>query len=207
MIKAGLDIGNSKISCVIADYKNTENINILSIASVPNNNIKKNIILNFENLHDQIKSLVIEAEKQSQTKLNSINLNLSLLNSNSHYYNSEIELKNERISELHLKKIINQSEYFNNQSEKFEIFNNITSYDIDNNLYFNAPIGNYSDNISSVIKKLKLNIDNYIPSPLSSSLSSLSKDEKELGTICIDLGHSTSSISVFENNKFVYGVQ
>jgi len=222
MIKAGLDIGNSKISCVIADYKNTENVNILSIASVPNNNIKKNIILNFENLYNQIKSLVTEAEKQSQTKLNSINLNLSLVNSNSHYYDSEIELKNERISELHLKKIINQSEYFNNLSEKFEIFNNITSYDIDNNQYFNAPIGNYSDNIkinfykiniqkkyvdniSSVIKQLKLNIDNYIPSPLSSSLSSLTKDEKELGTICIDLGHSTSSISVFENNKFVFG--
>ena len=222
MIKAGLDIGNSKISCVIADYKTTEKINILSIVSVPNNNIKKNIILNFENLHDQIKSLVNEAEKLSQTKLNSINLNLSLLNSNSYYYDSAIKLKNERISELHLKKIINQSEYFNNQSEKFEVFNNITSYDIDNNLYFNAPIGNYSDNIkinfykiniqkkysdniSSVIKKLKLNIDNYIPTPLSSSLSSLTKDEKELGTICIDLGHSTSSISVFENNKFVYG--
>ena len=222
MIKAGLDIGNSKISCIIADYKSTENINILSINSTPNNNIKKNIILNFENLHEQIKSLVIEAEKQSQTKLNSINLNLSLLNSNSHYYDSAIELKNEIISELHLKKIINQSEYFNNLNEKFEIFNSITSYDIDNTLYFNAPIGNYSDNIkinfykiliqkkysdniSSVIKKLKLNIDNYVPSPLSSSLSSLTKDEKELGTICIDLGHSTSSISVFENNKFVYG--
>ena len=58
MIKAGLDIGNSKISCVIADYKNTENINIYP-CSVPNNNIK-NIILNFENLHDQIKSLFIE---------------------------------------------------------------------------------------------------------------------------------------------------
>ena len=222
MIKAGLDIGNSKISCIIADYKSTENISILSINSTPNNNIKKNIILNFENLHEQIKSLVIEAEKQSQTKLNSINLNLSLLNSNSHYYDSAIELKNEIISELHLKKIINQSEYFNNLNEKFEIFNSITSYDIDNTLYFNAPIGNYSDNIkinfykiliqkkysdniSSVIKKLKLNIDNYVPSPLSSSLSSLTKDEKELGTICIDLGHSTSSISVFENNKFVYG--
>ena len=222
MIKACLDIGNSKISFVIADYKNIENINILSIASIPNSNIKKNIILNFKNLHDQIKSLVIEAEKQSQTKLNSINLNLSLLNSNSHYYESAIQLKNERISELHLKKIINQSEYFNNLNHEFEIFNNITSYDIDNNLYFNAPIGNYSDNIkinfykiliqkkysdniSRVIKNLRLNIDNYIPSPLSSSLSSLTKDEKELGTICIDLGHSTSSISVFENNKFVYG--
>mgnify|MGYP001499967292 CR=1 FL=1 len=47
MIKAGLDIGNSKISCVIADYKNNEKINILSIVSVPNNNIKKKYYFEF----------------------------------------------------------------------------------------------------------------------------------------------------------------
>ena len=36
MIKAGLDIGNSKISCIVAEYKNPfENINILSISSIP----------------------------------------------------------------------------------------------------------------------------------------------------------------------------
>ena len=34
---------------------------------------------------------------------------------------SEIQLKNEKISELHLKKIINQSEYFNNASDQFEL--------------------------------------------------------------------------------------
>jgi len=120
MIKAGLEIGNSKISCVVAEYKNTENIKILSISSAPNNNTKKNIILNFQNLYDQIKNLILEAEKQSQTKLNSINLNLSLLNSSSYYYDSEIEIKNEKISELHLKKIINQSDYFNNQNENLK---------------------------------------------------------------------------------------
>ena len=222
MIKAGLDIGNSKISCVVVEYKNSENINLLSIASIPTNYVKKNIIINYDKLLEQIKSLIYETEKQSQTKLNSINLNFSLLNSISHYYESEVKINNEKISELHLKKIINQSEYFNNNPNNFELFNNIISYNIDNQQYYSAPLGNYSDNIkinfykiliqkkysdniSSVIKKLKLNIDNYVPSPLSSSLSSLTKDEKELGTICIDLGHSTSSISVFENNKFVYG--
>ena len=70
MIKAGLDIGNSKISCVVADYKNTENINILSIASVPNNNIKKNIILNFENLHDQINGSINENSWVKEIYLN-----------------------------------------------------------------------------------------------------------------------------------------
>ncbi len=222
MIKAGLDIGNSKISCVVAEYKNFENINILSIASIPTSNIKKNIILNFENLLEQIKLLIFETEKLSQTKLNSINLNFSLLYSSSHYYDSEIQLRNEKISELHLKKIINQSEYFNTSIDQFELYNNIISYVVDNNQYNLAPLGNYSDNIKinfykiliqkkyiesflSIINKLKINVENYIPTPLSSSLSTLTKDEKELGTICINLGHSTSSISIFENKKFIYG--
>jgi len=221
MIKAGLDIGNSKISCIVVDYKNSKNINLLSIVSIPTNHVKKNIILNYDKLLDQIKSLIYETEKQSQTKLNSINLNFSLLNSTSNYYESEIKINNEKISELHLKKIINQSEYFNNNPNNFELFNNIISYNIDNQQYYSAPLGNYSDNIkinfykilakkkhieniSSLINQLKINIENYIPSPLSSSISSLTQDEKELGTICIDLGHSTSSISVFENNKFVF---
>ncbi len=222
MIKAGLDIGNSKISCIVADYKSPEKIDILSLISLPSTNLKKNIILNYENLLEQLKLLISETEKQSQTKLNSINFNFSLLNSTSHYYDSEIKLNNEKISELHLKKIINQSDYFKNSKDKFELFNSIIYYSLDNNQYISAPLGNYSDrisinfykiliqkkyieNFSSIFKSLKINIENFIPSPLSSALSSLTKDEKKLGTVCINLGHSTSSISVFQNNKFVFG--
>ena len=222
MIKAGLDIGNSKISCVVADYKNADNIKILSLLSVPTTNFKKNVVLNYDNLFEQIKKLILETEKQSQTKLNSINLNFSLLNSSSHYYNSEINLNNEKISELHINKIINKSEFFDTSPNEFELMNNIISYDVDSNQYYTAPLGNftdkvrinfykiltqkkYIDNLSSIIKHLKLNIENYIPSPLSSSLASLNNDEKELGTICINLGHSTSSIAIFENNKFIFG--
>ena len=222
MIKAGLNIGNSKISCVVADYKNSKDINILSLESIPTSNIKKNIILNYKNLFDQLKLLISEIQKQSQTKLNSINLNFSLLNSKSKYYESEIKIDNEKISELHLKKIINQSEYYNYTSDQYEIFNNIISYNINNNQYYSAPLGNYSDyvkinfykiliqkkfidNFLSLFNNLGIHVENFVPSPLSSSLSSLTKDEKELGTICIDLGHSTSSISIFENNKFIFG--
>ena len=79
MIKAGLDIGNSKISCIVADYKNTENLKILSLISVPTSNIKKNIIINYEKLFEQIKQLISEVEKQSQTKLNTLNTILILM--------------------------------------------------------------------------------------------------------------------------------
>lgn len=222
MIKAGLDFGNSKISCVVVDYKNKNNINLLSLKSIPTTNIKKNIILDYDNLLEQIQKLISDTEKDSQTKLNSVNLNISLLNSNSYYYDSQIKINSEKISELHLHKIINQSEYFKTVPEKFELYNNIISYLIDNNAYFSAPIGNYSDNVridfykittqkkyienyTSIIKRLKLNIENYIPSPLSTSLAALTSDEKELGTICLDLGHSSTSVAIFENNKFLFG--
>ena len=222
MIKAGLDIGNSKLSCIVADYKNPFDIKILSLSSIPTNNIKKNVILNYELLFDQLKLILLENEKQSQTKLNSVNLNFSLLNSSSYYYDSEIKIEDEKVSELHLKKIINQSDFFKLNTSEFELFNNILSYELDNRLFFTPPLENYSDkikinfykiitqkkyieNLSSIFKKLNIVIENYIPSPLSSSLSSLTKDEFELGTISINLGHSTSSISVFENNNFIFG--
>ena len=89
MIKAGLDIGNSKLSCIVADYKNSNKINFLSIYSIPTLSVKKNLILNYSKLLEEIKLLITETEKQSQTKINSINLNVSLIDSKSHYYNSE----------------------------------------------------------------------------------------------------------------------
>jgi cell division protein FtsA len=57
----------------------------------------------------------------------------------------------------------------------------------------------------SIIDSLNILIDSYVPIPLSSSLAVLSNDEKNIGTICIDLGHSNTAISIFENNKFIYG--
>ena len=222
MIKAGLDIGNSKISCVVADYKGPSNTNILSIKTTPTINIKKNIIVNYDNLLHQIKKLIEETQKESQTKINSLNINISPLNSISNYYDSDLQINNDKITDLHIKKIINQSEYFNNDANYYELFNNIISYEIDKRQHYLAPIGNYSDNLkinfykilvqkkyienyTNILNKLKFNIENFIPTPLSSSLSSLTKDEKELGSICIDIGHSTSSVAVFYNNKFIYG--
>jgi len=222
MIKAGLNIGNSKISSVVCDYKNFHNIKVLSLISIPSTEIKKNIIINYENLFEEIKKLLLDSEKNSQTKLHSINVNIPAIDSLSEFYNSEILINDEKISDLHLKKIINQSNYFNKNENYFEAVNNIIAYELDNKLIYSDPIGNYANkiriffyrllinkkfinNILNLFENLKLNIDNYIPSPLSSALSTLSEDEKKLGTICIDLGHTTTSVCIFKNKNFIFG--
>ena len=76
MIKVGLNIGNSKISCAVSEIEKNKKIKLLSFQSFQSNIIKKNIITNFEDLSNDIKSLISESEKKSQTKINSINLKL-----------------------------------------------------------------------------------------------------------------------------------
>ena len=222
MIKVGVNIGNSKISCAVAEIKDDAKTKILSCKSYSSTILKKNIITNFEELANDIKSLITEAEKQSQTTINSINLNLPTINSISKYYDSEIDNIDHEITDLDIKKAINNSDYLYVEDNYYEIFNSINGYLLDNSLIFNAPVGNYAKKMKilfykilipyknlksfkNIIDRLNVSIDSYVPSPLSAALATLSSDEKKIGTICIDLGHSNTSISIFENNKFIYG--
>ena len=222
MIKVGLNIGNSKISCAVSEIEKNKKTKLLSFQSFQTNIIKKNIITNFEELSNDIKSLISESEKQSQTKINSINLNIQMIDSVSKYYDSEIENLEEQITDLDIKKVINNSEYFNIEDDYYQIFNKINGYVLDGNLIYNTPVGNYANklkvlfykilipykNIQSyknIIESQNISIESYVPSPLSSGLATLSNDEKKIGTIYIDLGHSNTSISICQNNKFIYG--
>ena len=46
MIKVGVDIGNSKISCVVCDLKELDKPKILSFVSLPTSNVNKGSFTN-----------------------------------------------------------------------------------------------------------------------------------------------------------------
>ena len=146
MIKVGLDIGNSKISCVVCNTKSKEQPTILSFVAMPTNHVNKNIITNFESLKFEVKKVIDLAAKESQTEIKSINLNIPLLDANSVFYNSEIHIENECINDLHLKKSINQSDYFDDSINQYVLMNFIANYEIDNKVIFDNPLGNFAKN-------------------------------------------------------------
>ena len=221
MIKVGLDIGNSKISCVVSDLKKNTLPKILSFINYPTSNINKNIFTNFQLIKDEVKQVITLAAKDSQTEIKSINLNIPITDSMSFFYNSKIEIENELIMELHLKKAINQSEFFDNLINYEILMNYIASYEVDNKVLFGNPIGNFAKVINLnfyklLIKKnlintfknlfndLQIHIEQLVPTPLSSALATLNDDDKDLGAICIDLGQASTSLAVFENEKLLF---
>ena len=221
MIKVGIDIGNSKISSIVCDIKTDGSKKILSFISNPTTYVNKSMVTNLISVKDEIHKTISEAAKESQTDIKSVNLNLPAIESSSIFSESEINVSGKMISDLHLKKAVNQSDILE-PIENYEIIQKfISSYELDNKFFSNSPIGTFGDNLklnfykfavkknytntlSSLFKSLNIHIENYVPTPLSSSLATLNSDDKLLGAICIDLGASSTSIALFENEKLIF---
>ena len=221
MIKVGIDIGNSKISCVVCELKDDINPRILSFVSIPTSNVNKSLFKNYESLKKDVITIIEKAAKESQTDIKSVFLNLPLISPSSDFYSSEIFLNNEKVDELHLKKALNKSIFFEEVENKEIIMNYITSYQLDGNIITTSPKGNYANRLLlnfyklsndknivktylNLFKEINIHIVKLIPTPISSALATLNKDDIELGSICIDLGHSNTSIALFENNKLIF---
>ena len=221
MIKVGLDIGSSKISCVVCDIKLNQKPIILSFVSFPTLSMNKNLIINLHKIKSEVKEVIDIAAKESQTKINLINLNIPVSFSESFFYDSQILLNNEPIDDLHLKKIINNSEFFKENENNKILMNYILSYMIDDKILIENPVGNFAKNLKinfyklvvelnfintyvKLFKELNIHIANFIPTPLSSALAILNTDDQDLGAICIDLGCSSTSIAIFENSKLAF---
>ena len=221
MIKAGIDIGNSKISLVVCDVKNNGSIKILSFISNTTNGIRKGLITNIDLLKEEINRCIGEAQKESETEIKSVILNLPSIESLSDYSETNFDISGEMVNDLHLKKAVNDSNILEIVPDYETILNLIVGYELDNQYLTESPLGtygndfkvkfykfliknNYTKTYKSLFNQLNINVEDYVPTPLSSSLSTLNKDDKLLGAICIDLGASSSSICMFENSKVVF---
>ena len=221
MIKVGIDIGNSKISSIVCDIKTDGSKKILSFISNPTTYVNKSMVTNLISVKNEIHKTISEAAKESQTDIKSVNLNLPAIESSSIFSDSEINVSGKMINDLHLKKAVNQSDILETIENYDVIQKFISSYELDNKFFSNSPIGTFGDNLklnfykfavkknytntlSSLFKNLNIHIENYVPTPLSSSLATLNSDDKLLGAICIDLGASSTSIALFENEKLIF---
>ena len=55
-------------------------------------------------------------------------------------------------------------------------------------------------NLVGCVEELELRFDNIVYQGLASSLSTLNEDEKKLGSICVDIGASTTDIVIYSEN-------
>ena len=131
MISVGLDIGNSKISCIVCDISAKAKIKTLSFVTRPTNNIKKSVITDISKVKNEIRDIISQVSKESQTEIANIRLNVPLVNSLTSYFDSEIYVSDEKISDFHLKKSANESEILDSIDKYVVIHRSVINYELD----------------------------------------------------------------------------
>lgn len=219
---AALDIGSSKVCCIIAKISRDKKINVVGYGYNASKGIKNGFITDINQATLSICNAVESAEQMANERIDRVIVNVSGDKTKSIMKSSVIQIsKNRPVSEADINKVIEKgiskinvednelihclpTSYRLNGGDEIKdprnIFGETLSVDI---LLGMIPEINFR-NISTVIENSHLEIAEKSFSAYASALSCLVEDEKEIGATIIDIGGGTTSITSFRNGYPVY---
>jgi cell division protein FtsA len=215
-----LDIGSSKIVCFIASIGSHGSIEITGIGHNLSGGIKSGSITDVKASEMAIAQAVEAAERMAGERIDKIYVNISAVNSLVKQINSQIIVAGHEITEKDLQKLLIQLS--DNQPKDFEIIHSFPlDYSLDGNQGITSPLRMYGKelhckynivmaavstilNLENCLTRCQLEMESLIHSTYSAGLASLTNDEKDMGTILLEMGGGSTSIAVFNNGSMIF---
>ncbi len=217
-IITGIDAGSSTIRVIVAEEKKDGGLNILSASQKPSDGIKKGFVSDIENATKSISLALHSAEKTSGVSIkNSVvavnGIGLGSIKSKGMVMISRADGE---VTDNDVKRVVEQSEANLPNISNRRIIHSIPLYfKIDNNLVWGRPAGMtgskletetlfitcLNQHISNLIKCVEgagVVVDDIIASPLAMANALLTKNQKEVGCVLVNIGSTTVSVIVFE---------
>ncbi|MCI5544103.1 MAG: cell division protein FtsA [Azospirillum sp.] len=219
---AALDIGSSKVCCVIARVSRDQKISIAGYGYNASKGIKNGMITDIKQATFSICDAVEAAEQMANERVERVIVNISGDKIKSSIKRAAIGLnKSKPITEAEITKVINKGITRINVENNELIHCLPTGYRLDfgeettdprnlfgENLSVDVLLGMVSEimfrNTKTVLDNSNLEIVGKVLSPYASGLACLVDDEKELGATVIDIGGGTTSIASFQHGHPVY---
>ncbi|MBI3273761.1 MAG: cell division protein FtsA [Candidatus Colwellbacteria bacterium] len=218
-IITALDIGTSTVQTVVAEKKKgEEGLRILGIGMASAAGIRRGAVADQGDAMLSIRKAVDEARKSSGVPIKNVSLSVggAQISVSSSRGVVAVSRADGEISPEDVRRSITAAESFVTRNPNKEIVHIIPrDFKIDNENGIKDPIGMHGvrlevdsliiENSVSSLKNLfkcvegaGLKINDYLFSPLAASHAVLSKRQKELGVMLLDIGGGTASFMVFE---------
>lgn len=215
---AGLDIGTTKVACIVGERKENGKINILGYAKTESTGVKHGMVFNIDETVTAIQRAVEEASNQSGIDIKSVNVGIAgrHIRSLSHHGQMIRETPDKTICMEELEKMRDAA--FKIAIEPGEEIIDVVpqEYIIDNEPDIRNPKGmtglqveaNYHviiarvdsvRNILTCINKAGLEMEHLILEPIASARAVIDDDEREAGVALVDMGGGTTDIAVFHD--------
>jgi len=220
-IIAILDIGSSKIVCLIAEVDPSGRPRIIGIGHQVSQGIRGGMVIDIKQAETAIVAAVHAAEKMAGETIDRVFINVSGGNLTSRHLKVETNISGLQVTDKDIQHIVGEGvRHFS--KDDFEVLHKIpVDYSIDDAHGIRDPRGMTGEklstnlhvitasmtavkNLANCLARCHLDIEDCIASPYASGIACLTEDEKNLGVVLLDIGGGNTSISAFINGNIIY---
>ena len=223
-IVASLDIGSSKIRTVVGVMEGDSPVlNIIGVGLSPSTGLRKGAVIDVEETINSISASLEDAERMAGEPINHVFLGLGGNHIESINSKGVIAVSNSEneISEEDVDRVLEAAQAVTIPSNRRILRIIPKTFTVDEQKGIKYPVGmtgirlevetHIVTGFEPVIKNLEkcvlqsgVDIDDIIPNSLASSEAVLSKRQKELGVVVVDVGCGGTAVSVFEDGSTLH---
>ncbi len=222
-IIVGIDIGTSKVSLVVGEVNNFNQIEVIYNTTHKCNGIKKTKIIDEDEIALSISQVIEEAEKETELKINSSYVTIP----GKHVtivQNSIVKEAKDKYAGISVKDVssgIMQVKDVEIPEGKVMIDIVLDKFVLEDGKIVADPVGNLSSNftldaqvilaekdyikqLTAIFRKAGLEIDGFVPITLAERNLMLDNNELTDNIMLLDIGAGNTEIGIFESNGFIY---
>ncbi len=218
-IVAAIDIGTTKIVCLVGRKNEAGKIDILALSKAPSTGVKRGVVLNIEETVNAMKKTVEEVKQKSGVIFDEVYVGIAgqhirTIQSRG-YINRESD--DDEITRRDIERLIRDMGQIPVDVGEEIIHVLPQNFIVDNETGVKNPVGmsgrrleaNFhivigkvasAKNIEKCVNRVGLNVKDLILEPLASSTAVLTNDEMEAGVALVDIGGGTTDIAVYYDN-------
>lgn len=225
-IICGIDVGSSKIKTIIARIiPSEENPRILGVGVAESFGVRKGMIVDLEETLNSINESVEKAERIAGFSVERAVVSIGGNHISSQLSKGTIAVgrADGEVSSDDIERVISAAQAVSIPANK-EILHIIPrNFSLDDQRDIKDPLGMngvrlevdaliiegstpYIKNLSKCFEQAKIEVENFVLSPLAAAKSILTKRQKELGVVLVDIGGGTTSLTVFEEDDLLLSV-
>jgi cell division protein FtsA len=217
-IIVGLEVGTSKVCAVVGDFSADGALNIVGLGQARSRGVRKGEISDPSLSEEDVRHAIVEAEQMADVEIRSVYLGVTgghLRGFNNRGVHPVVSSDRE-ISELDVQDVIKNAKTINLPAQNHVIHAIRQHFLVDGQDGITNPVGmlgarvevdvhvvhgslNRLQNAIRTVKGLQLEVDDIVFNGLASSLALLSNEQKELGSLIIDIGGGTTDYVVYAN--------
>ncbi len=215
-IVVGLDIGTTKIVCMVGRKNEFNKIEVLGVGKSESLGVTRGVVSNIEKTVSAIHEAVNQAEDNAGVNIRVVNVGIAgqHIKSLQHRGVHTRKTSSDEISQMDIDALIEDMYKLVMQPGEEIIHVLPQEYIVDNEQGIKEPIGmsgvrleanfhiitgqiSAAKNIHRCVTKADLEVEDLILEPLASAEAVLSEEEKEAGVALVDIGGGTTDIAIF----------